>query len=197
MKKIEIGIFIILALGMLLRIIQLPGSGIFFVLGWSLLSIFYFYLSFAYLNNVGLRRLFKRESYSGIGASQILLGVAAGIALSILCIGCLFKMQFWPGADTNLLVGLVLTALVLIPISIQVAKNQMAVFKRALNRLVFFGAVGLFLFLISPDKLVELYYWSNSEYAEVYKAWLKDQDNEELVKELRRMEREDFWQNFI
>jgi hypothetical protein len=155
--------------------------------------MFYFYLSFAYFNNVGLRRLLKRDSYSGIGAKQLILAVISGIALSILCIGCLFKMQFWPGADINLLVGLVLTALVLIPISIQTARNQMAVFKRALYRLVFFGAVGLFLFLISTDKLVELYYWSNSEYAEVYKAWLKDQGNEELEKELRRMEREDFW----
>lgn len=193
MKRIEIGIFVILALGLALRVIQLPGSGIFFILGWSLLSMFYFYLSFAYLNNVGLRRLFKRDSYSEIGATRIILAVISGIALSILCIGCLFKMQFWPGADTNLLVGLVLTALVLIPISIVALKSQLAVFKRALYRLVFFGAVGLFLFIISPDKLVELYYWSNSEYAEVYKDWLKDQDNEELVKELRRMEREDFW----
>jgi len=193
MKKIEIGIFSILALGLVLRLIQLPGSGIFFVLGWSLLSMFYFYLSFAYFNNVGLRRLFKRDSYSGIGAMRIILAVISGIALSVLCIGCLFKMQFWPGADINLLVGLVLTALVLIPISILALKSQMAIFKRALYRLVFFGAVGLFLFLISSDKLIELYYWSNSEYAEVYKAWLKDQDNEELEKELRRMEREEFW----
>jgi len=193
MKKIEIGLFSILTLGFLLQVIQLPGSSIFFILGWGLLSMFYFYLSFAYLNNVGLRRLFKRESYSGIGATRIILAVISGIALSILCIGCLFKMQFWPGANTNLLVGLVLTALVLIPVSILDARNHMKVYKRTLYRLVFFGAVGLFLFLISSDKLVELYYWSNSEYAEVYNAWLKDQGNEELVKELRRMEREGFW----
>jgi len=192
MKKIEIGIFIILALGLTLQIIQIPGSSIFYILGLGTLSLFYFYLSFGYFNKVGLRRLFKRNSYSGIGSKEIILAVISGIALSILCIGCLFKLQFWPGADVNLLVGLVLTALVLIPVSLITAKNQMRIFKRALYRLVFFGAVGLFLYLISSDKLVELYYWSKPEYAEVYKAWLKDQSNKNLLDKLKRMEREEF-----
>ena len=192
MKKIEIGIFIILALGLTLQVIQIPGSSIFYILGLGTLSLFYFYLSFGYFNKVGLRRLFKRNSYSGIGSKEIILAVISGIALSILCIGCLFKLQFWPGADVNLLVGLVLTALVLIPVSLITAKNQMRIFKRALYRLVFFGAVGLFLYLISSDKLVELYYWSKPEYAEVYKAWLKDQSNKNLLDKLKRMEREEF-----
>jgi len=52
--------------------------------------------------------------------------------------------------------------------------------------------LGFFLYSISSDNLVELYYWSKPEYAEVYKAWLKDQGNEDLLDELKRMEREEF-----
>ena len=144
MKKIEISIFCILAIGLILQVIQIPGSSIFYILGWGLLSLFYFYLSFGYFNKVSLRRLFKRKSYAGIWYKEILLAIMSGIALSILCIGCLFKLQFWPGADLNLLVGLVLTALLLIPITLLAAKNQMVIFKRALYRLVFLEPWGFF-----------------------------------------------------
>ena len=106
MKKLEIILGLIALIGILLKLLLIPGGGILLTLSLSMLAMCY-YLSFAFLNGIPLIEIFKKKSYENITPLKMIGVVGFGFALSAIAIGILFSLQFWPGARIQLQSGFV------------------------------------------------------------------------------------------
>jgi hypothetical protein len=98
---------ILAGIAIILKFALFPGGSILGTLSLMLLACFYFYLSFAFFNNVKLRNIFRGSSYKGISASRIIVSIVTGWGLSALCCGILFKIQHYPGGGIMLMAGLI------------------------------------------------------------------------------------------
>lgn len=180
MRKYEIiiGSLSILALG--LNLLLIPSGGILTVLTLSILSIIYVFLGFALFNDIRLRNIFKKESYTSVSGLRILGAVGAGWALSATINGLMFKFQSWPGADSNLGVGLVGLLIVTIIGTIKYSKNKSEYYTRIFMRIAIFGGLGLILMLTPKTSWIELKYRNHPAYVDALKKAMADPDNIKL-----------------
>ena len=190
MKKFELIVGLIAIIGIALKLMNLPGSGILTVLALLTLSMFYFIFSFALFNDIRLRDIFKKVAYKDTNAKRIIGAIGLGFALSAIIIGGLFKLQFWPGATVQLMTGLVSTGLILLIALIIYFRRKADYYLKIFKRIAIYGGLGLILYLTPTATIVDIYYRDNPEYAELYKKVLDDPENIELRKQLeqKRME---------
>jgi hypothetical protein len=177
-SEIIIGSLSILALG--LNLLLIPSGGILTVLTLSILSIIYVFLGFALFNDIRLRNIFKKESYTSVSGLRILGAVGAGWALSATINGLMFKFQSWPGADSNLGVGLVGLLIVTIIGTIKYSKNKSEYYTRIFMRIAIFGGLGLILMLTPKTSWIELKYRNHPAYVDALKKAMADPDNIKL-----------------
>lgn len=126
MKKIEIILIIGAIIGLLMALFNLPLNALIVSVFFTALGCLYFYLGFALFNGISLVKIFKAESYKGLGARRILIAIGTGLALSILTIGFMFTLLGYPMARTFLITGIVFAAVIIIMAIIKNAqvKNQ-------------------------------------------------------------------------
>ena len=185
MKKFEIVVGVIAILSFFLKILHLPGSSILTVLSFSILAIFY-YLGFAFFNNIRLREIFKSSSYQNTNAKRIIGAVGLGFALSTIIMGALFKIQLWPGGTFQLNIGLIVTALLFIIAVFFYLRNKTEYYIRIFKRIAIIGGLGFILTLTPSSTLVDIYFRDNPEYAELLKKVLVDPDNQEVREQLEQ-----------
>lgn len=98
MKKVEIFLVSLLFIAFLLEFGWLvPGSALLMGIVALLLAQFYLFLGLALFNGIGLRQLFKKDSYAGLSKLRILGSIAAGVGLFTTVIGIAFRVQLLPG----------------------------------------------------------------------------------------------------
>ena len=180
MKKAEIIIATLSFIAIGLNLLFIPGSSVLTTLSLLTLSMFYCYFSFALFNNIRLRNVFKKEAYKITTTSRIIGAVGTGFALSLAIVGILFKFQFWPGADFNLLAGLCGLMIITVFGLIKYSKNKSEFYKRIFKRIVLIGGLGLVLLLIPKTSWVDIKYRNNPEYAAALKKAMADPNNKEL-----------------
>jgi hypothetical protein len=112
MKKLEIILITGAIIGLLLMLFNTPLDSLIASVFFITLSCLYYFLGFALFNNIPARKIFKADSYKGIGTWRILIAIGTGIALSILTIGIMCSALNYPMAGTFLVVGIVLVALI-------------------------------------------------------------------------------------
>ena len=187
MKKIEFITGLIALLGIFLRIIHLDGGSILIVLAFSTLSMFYYVFSFALFNDIKLRDVFKKASYKDTNAKRIIGAIGFGWTLSVIVIGGLFKLQFWAGANIQLLAGLATMGVILLIATIFYFRSKADYYKRIFKRIIIYGGLGIILFCTPTSTFVDIYYRNNPDYAELYKKVLTAPDNLELREQLEQM----------
>ena len=148
MKKFELIVGLIAILGIFLKILHLPGSGILITLAFTTLSMFYYVFSFALFNGIRLRDIFKKASYKDTNAKRIIGAIGLGWAISSIVMGGLFKLQFWAGANMQLLAGLVTIGLILLIATIFYLRSKSEYYKRVFKRIAIYSGLGLVLFCI-------------------------------------------------
>lgn len=153
MKRTELILSLVAFAGVLLKLIIIPGGALFTVLGLSGLSILYFYLSFAIFNRIPLRQVFKKQSYSGISAKHLLGSTGTGLALSLLLMGILFKLQFWPGANTNIAIGLFWSLCILVVSLVKLSGSHAVYYRMICRRVSVLSLVGIALWL-TPSRIL-------------------------------------------
>ncbi len=125
---------IIAIFAMILRFFHIPGGSFLGIISMALLSMFYMGAAFLLFN--------------AKGTYQILGSVFIGLTFSILVIGILFMLMYWPGAQVMLTVGL----LSLVPIGIVSAVKynltKQAFYKPILIRCAIIGVIGVLLFAL-------------------------------------------------
>jgi len=145
MKTFEIvaGILFVIAL----NIASFSGGTFWATISLTSLAFLYCPLGLVYFNKIEPNKFFSRKSYADISKWQILGTIAAGWALSVTCIGILFKIKDWPGAMNVLLTGLISLLVVAIVIIVNLFIAKKNIYESLLMRIVFFGGIGLFLII--------------------------------------------------
>jgi len=118
------------------------------------LSCLYYILGFALFNNIPARKIFKADSYKGIGTLRILIAIGTGIPLSILTIGFMFSILSYPMAKTLLVVGIVLMAIIITLALIRNAQEKNQFYRNITLRCLVFLIIAVILLLL-PGHLFE------------------------------------------
>jgi hypothetical protein len=180
MKKTELIVATLSILALALNLLLIPGGGVLTVLTLSTLSMLYFCLGFALFNAIGWSEISNEHGYKGISKLRIVGAIGAGFALSTTTVGLMFKFQSWPGADFNLIVGLVGLLIVVIIGLIKYAKNKSDYYTGIFKRAAVFGGLGLVLLLTPKASWMELKYRKHPAYVEAMKKAMIDPENKEL-----------------
>jgi hypothetical protein len=147
MKKSELLFGLLALLALALRFFALNGGAQLMIIALTALAILYFYFGFALLNRIPFRRVLRKESYRSLSGMRIVGAIAAGIALSQVVVGILFKLLRWPGAYEMLLIGLMSLTLVFAVAVIRYTQSKAAFYPSVLFRMTLFGSIGLLLIL--------------------------------------------------
>lgn len=190
MKKFELITGLIVIVTIILKLLHVPGSSMFIVLSFAALSMFYYVFSFALLNNIRFRDIFKKAAYQHTNAKKNTGAVALGFSISSILIGGLFKLQFYPGAAVQLMAGLVMAGIILSIATVMYFINKSNYYIRVFKRIGIYGAFGLVLFLTQNASLIDIYYGDQPELAELYKKVLANPRDSELREELNQMREE-------
>lgn len=180
MKKAEflIAILSIIALG--LNLLLFPGGGVLTVLTLLALSIVYLFFGIALFNDIKIREIFKKESYSKIAPFRLLGAVGAGLALSLTTIGIMFKFQSYAGADGNLAAGIIGLIAVAVVVVIRYSKNKSSYYRPIFVRVAIYGVIALILILSPKTFLIEFKYRNFPTYVDALKKSMAEPDNMEL-----------------
>lgn len=190
MKKLEKILWGLFIVGLLFKIMHWPGAGIVTVFSLALVAMLYFYLGFALFNEVKLRNAFKKSSYTNLPKLNLIFAIAFGISLSIITIGFLFKFMLWPGANFNLMIGLIALVICLVAYLLLNKQNKVSFAKKSFTRVIAVGIIGVSFFFIKTNSIIDFYYQERPEYAEALKNMIKDPDNIEYRKEFDRLREE-------
>jgi len=144
-------------LGLVFRLLHWPFGGFLTVLGFSTASVVYFPLGWL---------LFGGPSRK----DQLLpLSLITGLVLSLTVIGILFKLQLWPGAEFNLMMGLAGCVVVFVATQSIHSRRPLAehYFNALRYRLIIIGLSGLVLYLVPTPTLIEASVGAGTERADL------------------------------
>lgn len=148
MTKLEKILLIIAAVALILKLLSIPGMSLFLVISLLGLAMLYFYFGFALFNQIEFNNIFKKASYQKIKNIRILGAIGVGSALSIICIGSLFKIQHWLGSALYIYVGLSLAFVLMIISLIKFNKSKDEYYKTILIRLIPFSLFGVAILML-------------------------------------------------
>jgi hypothetical protein len=186
MRIFEIILVILVVAAIFMRFLFIPGTDEILMISLTLLGTLYFAGGALVLNHVGLRATFK-GALSNIAPVRIIVAGGAGIALSIICIGTLFKILELTGADEELLIGCVFMAVIILAGVLQYFKYKDAVAKFFLVRTVLALGIGLFLLLTPAMTLVNWRFHAYPDYIQASEEYYKNPRVDSLL-EKRELE---------
>jgi uncharacterized protein (TIGR02145 family) len=184
MKKLEKILGIVLIFALILKFNLITGHGILTVFSLTILSLIYFPFGFAFFSQIKLKRIFRKDSYQGLSALKIIGAFSAGIALSAVCMGILFRLQHYIGGELYLIIGLVSTFIVLIIALIKFVKNKTAFYTRIFKRIAIIGGFGLILAIIPDLTIIKIAFRNHPDYIKAYENYMNNPQDKELCKKM-------------
>ncbi len=148
MKKLEIVLGSLAIIGVLMNFFEIAGGFIISIMSISFLSMFYYILSFALLNDIKFLKIFDKESYKGVGVIDIIMAILTGIGLSGLILGILFKLQSYPGASLMLNIHMIYVGIIIVVISVLNFINRLKIAKNILIRAILPVIAGLLILFL-------------------------------------------------
>ena len=180
MKKTEIIFAVLLLVGLNFKFFLLPFGGTITTISAMTLSIMYYIFGFAFFNHIKIKDIFKKEAYKDVSVLRIIGAIGAGIGISTICIGVLFKVQRWPLANDNLVVGLSLSLIVFVVAAIRFLKNKNIYYRRILVRLLIACSIGIIFFKLSNLDLIKIQFKNHPGYINAYKLYTENPTNDSL-----------------
>lgn len=148
MKTIEKTFIIFLSAGISLKFLNLPfGSTIIYFLS-LFLAIFYFLFSFALLNNISFKNVFKKNSYIEVSGIQGIISVHTGIAFSTFFIGFVYRVLHYEFGTVLIWNGFTFLMIFLLLSLYKFFKSHSLFYKGILIRSLIFLSFFLLHFLI-------------------------------------------------
>jgi hypothetical protein len=184
MKRLELILAIVIALAILMKLTLMPSAGIFLFFSMMLLSGIYYPFGFAFFNNIDLIEITKKASYKEISIKRIVGAISAGIGLSIICTGILFKISHYQGASLMLYIGLDLTTLVFIISLFRFLKSKDHFYITIYKRFAIIGAIGVFMAVLPPLTIDKIRYHNYPAYIKALEAYTKDPQNDTLKEKM-------------
>ncbi len=188
MRKIEIIFPVIAIFGFFVYLMDWPFGTEIIILSLLILSCFYFYLGVLLLNAISFKKMFKKDSYSSISVKRIIGTIGAGVGISIVILGIMFKTFHWPFANQNLIIGI---SFLFIVITISLIKLLIKIndfYVKILFRTGIYTFLGLVFLFLPEYAIFEL---KNRRYPNYIEA-VKNLDKNPEDPILREKEREEF-----
>ena len=136
-------------ISLILKFNMIPGGDISLMAFTMVLTVIYYPFGFLFFNQIRLRDVFKKAAYKSVTAFTLILAIVTGIGLSTTCIGSLFKLFHFSGANEMLTVGLITTFMVsLVAVVFFIRKNRIGS-KFLLIRTGIIGSIGVILLLLA------------------------------------------------
>ncbi len=148
MRKLELILMTLIVLSTILWFFTLPFVGIFMLILINLLAVFYLGFGLLLFNKIKFKNLLKKDSYKDISGLRKIGSIVTGLSFSLICIGSLFKLQSYSGAETILIDGLILLFVVAIISILKFLKSRSDFYKRILIRSTIIGGFGLLIFFM-------------------------------------------------
>ncbi len=165
--------------GFILKLLDVPGGGVLTVLSLSTLAILYFPLSFYFFSDKNV----KTQNQP--------LSIISGFFLSLVPIGIMFKLQYWPGYEANLIVAFI-SATILTGVGYflkQKAPEELKTYyKQFLSRVIILAFLSGAFFLTPMRTLIKIQSWRDPEFSRLSLQAFDNPQNEEYRKELN-----DYW----
>lgn len=152
MKKLELILISGAAVGILLALLNVPYHTAISSLFLIALGIIYLYLGFALFNDIPFSKIFKSESYRGIGSWRIAIAIGTGLGLSQLTTGFMLAIGNYPMTRYFLSVGLVTTALMLLLALFRNTKEKHQFYRNITLRCALFIITGALFLLVHAQK---------------------------------------------
>lgn len=168
MKLTEKILAVLITISLFLKLFLIPGGGVLLILAGETLIIMYFAFGFAFFNDVRLRHIFKKNAFAGTNKIRIIGGVGTGICLSNLLTGILFKLQYWPGANSMLLIALMPSFILMIIVLVKLLTKADRYYQKVQWRMVIIGTFSLILFFLPTIELVKLQYRNSPSYIKAF-----------------------------
>jgi len=185
MIKLEKIIGITALVGLILKyLLLISGVGIFITLSLVILADLYFLFGVALFNQIEFKQILKSDSYKEINKEQIIGSIGVGIALSMIFVGALFKLNHWPDSMVLLIIGTFISLVAAIVFIIKHFKTKENYYIRVLKRIAIIGTFGLILMCISNLTIARIQLRNNVDYMKAYEEYQKDPKNMELRKKM-------------
>lgn len=145
MKRIELVFVGTTALALLLKFLHLPFSAMLLIVSVSALAAVYMGYGVTLFNTAPVSHANAEELSSDFGSKRQAGTQYIGFAFALVLIGILFKMQQWPMAKIQLLVGLIALAVLFAFNLAQNLKTKTPINMGLAIRVAIIGGVGLIL----------------------------------------------------
>ncbi|NQY06090.1 MAG: hypothetical protein HRT68_07870 [Flavobacteriaceae bacterium] len=191
MKLLEGIALVIFFIGFAFKLLIWPGSGVILIISLGMLSCIYFGFGFAFFNNMSIKMLGTKGAFSHLSQLRIIGSFLTGVNLSILIIGILFGLLLWPGADVNLLLGLVPGVIILVLAILKQSRQPEHSYMRIVTRTGFFVMLGVLLYF-KPFFIEEIRYKNHPKMIEALKNFHEDPSEVNRFKRMVEYDRIDF-----
>jgi len=165
---------IIFLVGLLFKYMHWPGGSIILILSLMLMASLYFPGAFYFFCDKKIEK------------QKLPLSIASGVIFSIITVGLLFKLQYWPGANNQLLIGcmgsLVILAFVLYFRS-NATEELTIYYKNMLLRTSVLTSIAFVFYFTSTETLLKVQYRDLPELAKLKALYYANPDNEEYRKQ--------------
>lgn len=186
MRIAEKTVVLLVLLSLWLKMSLMNGGAEFLMLALLLLSLIYTFLGFALFNDIRLRDVFRRSSYSGIPGWHIAGAVLTGLALSVACVAVMFKLQSWTGASIVLLFSFILCAPVVVVSILKMRGRHRLYYKGMLTRTGIAGFI-VFSLLCMPNRLMyRMLYFRYPTYVKALEEADRRRDDPEMWKKAQQ-----------
>ena len=128
--------------GIILKLLHVPGAAVLVTISLLLLSMLYFPAAFYFFSDKQIKR------------QNLALSIIAGLCLSIVPVGILFKVQRWEGAQLYLSGGLATVIILLIVtylLKAKAAPDLKIYYRNLVARLMISGVVSAVLYLLPAE----------------------------------------------
>jgi hypothetical protein len=133
--------FCIISLGF--QFAGLTGSAFLILLAFLSLASYYFVFGFAVFNSITFGGLFKNESYKEVNILRVVGAIVSGISISTIVVGILFKLFSWPGANEEIVTGVIPGLVILVVGAFRYRKSKAKYYLEIFYRLTFYTGIGI------------------------------------------------------
>lgn len=161
---------IIFLVGLIFKLLHWPEAGIILVISLSTIAMLYFPGAFYFFCD----KVIKRQNLA--------LSIVSGLFLSLIPLGILFKIMYWPGGHLYLLIGTVTAPIILIVVYFLKSKTTddlATYYKNMFVRTTVLTVLTISFYLIPTATLLKIQYWDDQELARLKTLHYTNPDNEE------------------
>ncbi len=175
--RIERILIVMFFLSVVMRLLHWQGGDIIMTVALFGLSVTYFGFGFYVLGEPGYRR------------NMLLISIIAGILLSTVPLGILFRLMYWPLSKTQVMFGgmfslIILVVAFILNVSTDNPEHMRSFYKKLMIRSTVLLVVSSILFFVSRAQLLRIEYWDDAKMAALKTRYYRFPDNVSAKQEL-------------